>query len=113
MDMDMSTDAMSKAMEMMDTAGRTMTTDWGTVSERLTGLAGQLGGGELGAAFLDRYGQAAAATAAAVGDHCRHPGLMAAAGHRCADLYATADQNVAGSLGPVAPAAPPADPGLG
>src|SRR5690242_20812868 len=40
-------------------------TDWGTVGERLTGLAGQLGNGELGAAFLDRYGQAATATAEA------------------------------------------------
>jgi len=67
MDMDMRTEAMSKAMEVMDAAGRTMTTDWGTVSERLTGLAGQLGGGELGAAFLERYGQAATATAEAVG----------------------------------------------
>lgn len=112
MDMDMDTDAMSTAMEVMDTAGRTMTTDWGTVSERLTGLAGQLGGGELGAAFLDRYGQAATATAEAVGNHCRQPGLMAAVGHQCAALYTTADQNAAGSLGPIASAAPAADPGL-
>jgi hypothetical protein len=98
MDMHMDTGAMTTAMDLMDLAGRTMSTDWGTVSGQLSDRAGQLGQGELGAAFHARYEQAAAATTAAVEHHCRQPGLLATMGHQCAGLYVSADQNVAGAF---------------
>jgi hypothetical protein len=113
----METDGTTGAMDLMDEAGRMMNTGWGGVSERLTMLAGRLGQGELGAAYLDRYQPAATETAAAVEAHCAQPGRLAAVGHQCVDLYRTADQRIAESFtsaAPVAPpaAAPPADPTL-
>lgn len=103
MDMDMDTDAMTTAMDLMDGAGRTMSADWGTVSDQLSDRGGRLGQGVLGSAFLARYEQAAAATTTAVEHHCRQPGLLATMGHQCAALYVSADQGVAGTFGVAAP----------
>jgi hypothetical protein len=101
---DMDSDATTNAMELMDVAGRTMSADWGAVSTRLASLAGQLGQGELGAAYLDGYRQPAAETAAAVDQHCGLPGRLAAAGHQCIGIYRSADRAGAdtfASSGPV------------
>ncbi len=96
----MDTDAMAGAMDLMETAGRQLSTGWGAVTGRLAGLSGRLGQGELGAAFLSRYERSAATTTAAVDRHCRQPGLLAATGHECAALYASADRNAVGALAP-------------
>jgi hypothetical protein len=108
----METDWTTGAMDLMDAAGRAMSTDWGLVKDQLTTLAGRLGQGELGAAYLDRYQPAAAETAAAVEVHCRQPGQLASVGHQCVGLYLAADQKIADTFTSVAPAAPPADPTL-
>ncbi len=92
----------------MDTAGRNLGTAWATVSDRLAARSGQLGAGELGAAFMARYEQSAAAATAAVADHCRQPGLLATTGHECAGLYRAADRNAAGTLDAVSPPPPTA-----
>ncbi|MDG4831815.1 hypothetical protein O7627_21275 [Solwaraspora sp. WMMD1047] len=106
----METDGTTGAMDLMDEAGRMLNTGWGEVSERLTMMAGRLGQGELGAAYLERYQPAATETTAAVEAHCRQPGRLAAVGHQCVDLYRTADQRIAGTFTSVDPAAPTAAP---
>jgi hypothetical protein len=85
-------------------AGSALSADWGAVSTRLTSLAGQLGQGELGAAYLDGYRQPAAETAAAVDQHCGQPGRLAAAGHQCIDMYRSADRAAAGTFAADGPA---------
>ncbi|MEV6638402.1 hypothetical protein AB0M54_47585 [Actinoplanes sp. NPDC051470] len=106
--MDMDTTAMTGAMEMMDTAGRVMTTGWGAVSGQVTSLGGRLGQGELGAAYMAGYPRTTDAIMATVERHCGQPAAMAAMGHQCADLYGSAEQNAVTNLGAVTPAAPPA-----
>lgn len=89
------------AMESMSRTGDQLSTDWGAINGRLTALAGRLGQGELGQAYLAAYRQPAADTAAAVDDHCQHPGRLAGVGHQCVDLYRSADQNSAGNFNAV------------
>jgi hypothetical protein len=103
---DMDSDGATRAMGQMDDVGRTLSTGWGDTGRRLDALAGQLGRGELGAAYRDRYQKPAADTAAAVTRLCRMPGDLAAAGHECVGIYLAADRAGAEGLnrgdGPVA-----------
>ena len=99
---EMNSDLTVDAMNLMDEAGRGLTTGWGAANSRLSSLSGQLGQGELGAAYLDRYQQAAADTVAAMEQHCGQPGQLAAVGHQCVGLYASADQAAATMFPPPA-----------
>ena len=100
---DMHPGATTDAMDLMDEAGRFMSTHWGAISDRLDLLAGQLGQGELGAAYLAGYQPAAAATAATVESHCQRPGRLAAMGHQCVNTYRSADQRSLDNVNSVGP----------
>lgn len=87
----MHTEAATDTMSRLTAAGERMTTEWGTTSTQVTKLAGQLGKGDLGAAFLDGYQQPAADTARVVGQCCALPGQYATSGAQCVAQYVTAD----------------------
>jgi hypothetical protein len=90
---DMDSDGTTQAMQLMDDVGSTLTAGWSETGNRLRGLSGQLGQGELGAAYRDGYQKPAADTAAAIDQHCRQPGQLAAMGHQCVGMYLTADRS--------------------
>jgi hypothetical protein len=80
-------------MSRLTAAGERMTTGWGTTSKQVTDLAGQLGKGELGAAFLAGYQQPATETATAVEQCCALPGQYATTGTGCVAQYTSADNH--------------------
>lgn len=82
-------------------AGERMTAEWGATQPKIAELAGQLGKGELGAAFLAGYQQPAAETARAVDQCCALPGQYATTGHQCVTQYTTADDHGAQTINAV------------
>lgn len=88
---DMAPGSTTDAMSLMAAAGTHMGTSWGGITTELSGLVGRLGGGELGAAFLEGYQQLASETGRAVDHCCRQPGQFAELGNQCVDTYVTAD----------------------
>jgi hypothetical protein len=79
--------ATSDAMRVMAAAGDDMGGGWGAVRDGLGDLVGQLGLGELGAAFMAGYETPAAETTAIVDRCCQGPGRLAEVGSRCAAAY--------------------------
>ncbi len=100
----MDPNATTDAMTMMAAAGANLGTEWGTITTELTGLVGQLGRGELGAAFLAGYQKLASDTAAAVDQCCQRPAEFADLGNQSVTTYTTADQHGHDHLGGVASA---------
>ncbi|NKE61189.1 hypothetical protein FXN61_32215 [Lentzea sp. PSKA42] len=99
----MDTASTAAAMDRIANAGQTMTGDWRTVSAEITSLGGQLGRGDLGAAFLAGYGELAAQVASDAEQRCQVPGLLADAGNACVDSYRSADAAGAGVISAVDP----------
>lgn len=87
----MDTASTADAMDRIATAGQTMAGDWRTVGGEITSLGGQLGRGDLGAAFLAGYQELAAQVASDAGQRCQEPGLLADVGNACIDSYRSAD----------------------
>lgn len=80
-------------MNRLAEAGTTMTDGWRSANAELSSLAGQLGKGELGAAFLAGYQQPAADTAKVVAQCCAAPGKFAESGNQIVAQYVAADQH--------------------
>jgi hypothetical protein len=99
----MDTVSTADAVGRVAAAGQTMTVDWRGVSAEITSLGGQLGRGDLGAAFLDGYRQPAAQVASDADRHCRRPGQLADLGNACVNLYRSADATGAGAIRAVNP----------
>jgi hypothetical protein len=70
----------ASTLKTLTTIGERMATDWKTISTEIANLAGQLGKGELGAAFLASYQQPATDTARAVDQCCQRPHEYATTG---------------------------------
>lgn len=107
---DMDPDTTTDAMNLMDRTSQYLSTDWGATSSRLSLLAGQLGGGELGAAYLSGYQQPAAETVTAVEHQCQQPGRLAAMGHQCVGLYRSTDQSIGDTFNSLGATTLPTDP---
>jgi hypothetical protein len=89
----MHTTAAQEQMTRLTAAGQHMTTEWGTTTKKLADLAGQLGKGDLGAAFLAGYQQPAADTTRAVDQCVALPGQYATTGGQCVTQYTNADDH--------------------
>jgi hypothetical protein len=89
----MHTTAARDQMSKLTATGERLTTGWGTTSKQVADLAGQLGGGELGAAFLAGYAQPAADTARAVDQCCALPTQYATTGAGSVTQYTSADSH--------------------
>jgi hypothetical protein len=101
--MDMTTEPATEGMGRVATAGQHMSTDWAAADTRISGLAGQLGAGPMGAAFLSGYGEPATQVSQTVAQCCRMPGDLAARGHTCVETYVDTDAtngDMIRSLGP-------------
>jgi hypothetical protein len=105
---DMDTAATSDAISLIAAAGQRMADGWRSASSEINGLVGQLGRGELGAAFLDGYQQPAAETASVVDRCCQVPGRFAEAGNRCIAVYESADSRSRNNFDSINAPAPPA-----
>jgi hypothetical protein len=101
--LDMDTGATTGAMRRVAVTGDQMDSGWRAVSARLDGAVGQLGRGELGAAFMAGYETPAAETAATVGRHCQVPGRLADMGHACVAAYESADERSRAAFPPMRP----------
>jgi hypothetical protein len=97
---DMDLDPTTEAMNRIDRVGQTLRTDWSATRDQLSALAGQLGQGELGAAYLEASQRPATETMTAVDDHCERHGRLSATGHECVDLYRSADSRSAVGFDP-------------
>lgn len=87
----MTTASTADAMGRIAAAGQTMAGDWRTVGAEIAGLAGQLGKGDLGAAFIAGYQGPAAQVARDADQYCQEPDVLAGKGNRSVDTYGTAD----------------------
>ena len=105
---DMDIAATTAAMSLVAAAGERMGSGWRAVSSELNGLVGQLGRGELGAAFLDSYQPPATETASIVEQYCRVPGRFADVGNQCVAEYESADNHSRDAFNFVDATAPPA-----
>lgn len=81
------------AMNRLAETGTAMTEGWRAAAGEVAALAGQLGKGELGAAFVAGYRQPAEDTAKAADQCCQLPGRFAASGTQCVAQYVAADQH--------------------
>jgi hypothetical protein len=99
----MDTASTTEAMNRVAVAGRTMTDDWHGASAEITHLAGQLGRGDLGTAFLDAYLTPAAQIANNADQHCQRPQQLADTGNACIDSYRSADAACADTIRAVSP----------
>jgi hypothetical protein len=81
----------NSTLNRLNTVSERMTTAWGTTKAEITGLAGQLGHGELGAAFLAGYQQLATEISEAVDQCCQRPGQFAATGNQAVTGFVTVD----------------------
>jgi hypothetical protein len=78
------------AVSRVDAAGQEMTSQWQAVAAEVAGLAGQLGRGELGAAFLAGYRAPAEQVSRAADRYSGAPGRIAgAAGAGIGDYQST------------------------
>lgn len=107
---EMDPEATADAMTLLAAAGQHMGTGWGAITAELDGLVGQLGRGELGAAFLDGYRQPAGDTAKAVERCCQVPGRLAATGNECIGTYVSTDHRHGDHIKSLGATAPPATP---
>lgn len=92
----MDTDATTHVMHRVTAIGDQLDRTWEAVTARLADATAQLGGGELGAAFMAGYQETATQTAAAVERHRQMPGRLAAVGHESIAGYLSADQRSGG-----------------
>ncbi len=104
----MQTASVAAAMGRMATAGQTMAGDWRAIGGEVAGLGGQLGRGDLGAAFLAGYREPAAQVTAAADRCCQEPTALADMGTANVDSYQSVDAgngNAFRSLSPPSSAA--------
>ncbi|WP_424186520.1 hypothetical protein ACOBQX_01525 [Actinokineospora sp. G85] len=104
---DMDTTSTAEAMSRIATAGQAMAGGWRAAGAEITGLGGQLGRGDLGAAFLAGYRDLAARVAGDADHRCQEPGQLAAAGAASIDAYRSADATGGDVILAVDPPAPP------
>lgn len=106
-DVNMDPAATANAMGRVADAGRSMTSEWHAIEAEIAGLAGQLGRGDLGAAYLAGYRESAAQAARAADQCCRTPGVLADKGNACVGAYRSTDDAAANGFRSVAPPASP------
>jgi hypothetical protein len=94
----METATTADAMGRVASGGQTMATDWQSCQSEITGLAGQLGGGVLGAAFLAGYQEPAAQAMRDADQCCQVPGTLADKGNTAVSTYQSADTASAGAV---------------
>ena len=99
--MRMDTAETAHQMNLIAASGEAMATGWRTAAAHIAELAGQLGRGVLGTAFMDGYRNEAAATATAIAKCCEEPGQLAAAGSSAVTTYIAADDHSADVLNAV------------
>ncbi|NUS65416.1 MAG: hypothetical protein HOQ46_17390 [Saccharothrix sp.] len=88
----MLTESVADAMSRIATAGRTMADDWRGIGSEIAGLGGQLGRGDLGAAFVAGYRERAGQVTIDADQRCQEPGLLADLGKAGVDSYRSADE---------------------
>lgn len=79
----------NSTLNTLHTVAERMTTNWATTKAEITGLVGQLGQGELGAAFLAGYQQLATEIITAVDQCCQRPTQFAATGNHAVTGFVT------------------------
>lgn len=100
----METTATADAMSRVASGGQAMTSDWQSCQSEISGLAGQLGGGVMGTAFLTGYQEPAAQAMRDADQCCQTPGTLADAGNMAVGTYQSTDAASANAVG--APTAP-------
>jgi hypothetical protein len=100
----METATTADAMGRVATGGQNMATEWQSCQSEISGLAGQLGGGTMGAAFLAGYQEPAAQAMRDADQCCQTPGALAEAGNMAVGTYQSADAASAAAVG--APTSP-------
>jgi hypothetical protein len=105
--MQMETSAAADAMGRVSSGGQTMATEWQSCQSEISGLAGQLGQGTMGTAFLSGYQEPAAQAMRDADQCCQQPSTLAEKGNTAVDTYQSADSASATAVGaPTAPTNP-------
>lgn len=100
----METSTAADAMGRVASGGQTMSTDWQSCQSEISGLAGQLGSGTMGAAFLSGYQEPAAQAMRDADQCCQTPGTLAEKGTAAVGTYQSVDTASASAVG--APTSP-------
>jgi hypothetical protein len=100
----METSTTAEAMGRVASGGQAMSTEWQSCQSEISGLAGQLGQGTMGAAFLSGYQEPAAQAMRDADQCCQKPGTLAEAGTMAVGTYESADTASASAVG--APTSP-------
>ncbi|MGH3762744.1 hypothetical protein [Actinophytocola sp.] len=93
--------AAGDGLRALRTAGDDFVSGWTAASSQISGLAGQLGGGPLGQAFMSSYQPGATEVAASADRGSVVPGQYADAGESCLGLYGGMDGESAAGFGAV------------
>jgi hypothetical protein len=105
--LNMETAATGDAMGRVASGGQTMSTEWQSCQSEISGLAGQLGQGTMGAAFLSGYQEPAAQAMRDADQCCQQPGTLAEKGSTAVGTYQSAETASASAVSaPSAPSSP-------
>ena len=90
----------NSTLNQLSTVSDRMAADWGAAKAEIAGMAGQLGKGELGAAFLAAYRQLAAEVADVADQCCQRPSEFAAAGNQAINAFVAVDDHSSTTIRP-------------
>lgn len=90
----------NSTLNKLGTVSDRMAADWGTAKAEIAGMAGQLGKGELGAAFIAAYRQLATEVADVADQCCQRPSEFTAAGNQAVNAFVTVDDDAERSIRP-------------
>jgi hypothetical protein len=100
----METATTADAMGRVASGGQTMATEWQSCQSEISGLAGQLGQGTMGTAFLGGFQEPAAQAMRDADQCCQQPTTLAEKGTMAVDTYQSAEEASAAAVrAPTAP----------